>query len=241
EPRVVLSPTPIGLSNSMPVMNQAVTLTVDPALVGYGAITIAGSQGTLVLPINNQGQAVWTPSRYGPYRLTVGTESEGVWVTVQPTILHWTGGDHALQNITVVQDDASSLGDWQWRGVTATAWVGGPSTYGYTDPQSYVNAWNYATSYDGFSLDELYVNDNNAESLATARAVGLVPQQWGPNYTLAVWCSGFDNATAASVSALSSAHAPILMEDYWGDYSLHALRWNEIRQAGLQAQSVLDI
>jgi autotransporter-associated beta strand protein len=225
----------------MPVMNRAVTLTVDPALIGYGEISIAGSQGTQVLPIDNQGQAVWTPSRYGPYSLTVGNESENVWVTAQPMYFHWTGGDNALQHVTIVQDGADSLGYWRWRGVQATAWVGGPSTYHYTDPQSYVNAWDYARSYDGFSLDELYVDDTNAESLATAQAVGMVPQQWGPNYTLAVWCSGFANSTAKSVSALRSANAPILMEDYWGDYSLHALRWNEIRQVGLQAQSVLDI
>src|SRR5262249_9012294 len=157
-------------------------------------------------------------------------------------VFHWTGGDNAVQNITIVQEDnPASVASWRWRGVRDSTWVGGPSTYGYTDPQAYVNAWNYATSYDGFSLDELYVDDTNAESLATAKAVGMASQQWGPNYTLAVWCNGFASSTATSVSALSSAHAPILMEDYWGDYSLHALRWNEIRQAGLQAQSVLDI
>jgi autotransporter-associated beta strand protein len=242
EPRVVLSPTPIGLSDSMPVMNQAVTLTVDPALTGYGEISITGSQGTLLLPIDGQGQAVWVPSRYGQYSLTVGPESEDVWVTAQPMIFHWTGGDNAVQNITIVQEDnPASVASWRWRGVTDTTWVGAGSTYHYTDPQSYVDTWDYARSYDGFSLDELYVDDTNAESLATAQAVGLVPQQWGPNYTLAVWCSGFASSTATSVSALRSANAPILMEDYWGDYSLHALRWNEIRQAGLQAQSVLDI
>src|SRR5262249_18265025 len=74
-----------------------------------------------------------------------------------------------------------------------------------------------------------------------AQAVGMVPQHWGPNYTEAVWCNGFDSSTAASVSALQSAHAPILKEDYWGDYSLHALRWNEIRHVGLQSRSGLDI
>src|SRR5262249_50118603 len=144
-------------------------------------------------------------------------------------IFHWTGGNYAVQNMTIVEDGTGSLSDWRWRGVKDTTWVGGPSTYGFTDPQSYVDTWNYATSYDGFSLDELYVNDNNAQSLATAQAVGMVPQHWGPNYTEAVWCNGFDSSTAASVSALQSAHAPILKEDYWGDYSLHALRWNEIR------------
>ena len=84
-----------------------------------------------------------------------------------------------------------------------------------------MDTWDYARSYDGFSLDELYVDDTNAESLATAQAVSMVPQEWGPNYTLAVWCDGFASSTATSVNALRSANAPILMEDYWGDYSLH--------------------
>jgi autotransporter-associated beta strand protein len=239
EPRLVLSPTPIGLSDAMPVMNQAVSLTVDPNLIHYGEITITGSQGTQVLPIDDQGQAVWTPSLYGQYNLTVGTESENVWVTAQRMYFHWTGGDNALQHITIVQDDGS-LDNWRWRGVKATAWVGGESTYHYTDPQSYVNAWDYARSYDGISLDELYVNDAGAD-LAVAQAVGMLPQQWGTNYTYAVWVDGFSNSTNTSVSALKSANATILMEDYWGDSSLHVERWKQIRQHGLQSESVLDI
>jgi len=105
------------------------------------------------LPIDEQGQAVWTPSRYGPYSLAVGPESENVWVTAQPMIFHWTGGNYAVQNMTIVQDGSGALSDWRWRGVKDTTWVGGPSTYGYTDPQSYVDTWDYARPYDGFSLD----------------------------------------------------------------------------------------
>src|SRR5262249_59278108 len=113
---------------------------------------------------------------YGKYSLTVGTESEDVWVTAQPMYFHWTGGDNALQNITIVQDGASSLDYWRWRGVKATAWVGGGSTYGYTDSQSYIDAWNYAKTYDGISVDEVYVNDAGAD-FAVAQAGGKLPQQ----------------------------------------------------------------
>jgi autotransporter-associated beta strand protein len=241
EARVVLSP-PIGLSNSMPVVNQAVTLTVDSSLISYGEIIITGSQGTLMLPIDSQGQAVWTPSRYGQYSLSVGNESEDVWVTARAMIFDWWNGGTDPQNATIVMAGANSY--WKWRGAKSVDWVGGEAYsrgvdgHYFTQPQEWLNNWSYAQATDGIAVDEIYA----AAGFPTdpiVQAVHMVPAQWGPNYTLSVYVDGFGGGFSADANILKSVNAVTLVEDY--GVGQHASKWAGVRQYGLQNQGVLTI
>ena len=245
-PRVATSAPAASISRSvaMPVPKQAVILTVSSDLRGNDLI-IEGPTGTATLSPDAQGQVTWVPARYGKYTLRCGAVMDSVWVTAKPLIFHWWDADLARRNVTIAMSGTNAM--WRSRGVKSVSWAGGEAYsrgvdgHRFKTVDDWLNNWAYGRATDGIVVDQLNAPDRFPTD-QIIQAMGMIPRQWGANYSLGVYFSGLHSSGfEPDVAILKAANAYCLLEDYWGGYDLHVSRWAAARQQGLQDRSVLVI
>ncbi len=233
----------IQLSVAMPVTNQTVTITV-PGLGDGGIINITDSHNvTTQLLANAASQAMWTPSRYGKYLINSGMATQTMWVTARPMTFHWWNCTTNQTNVTVVMQSDPA---WQARGVTSVDWTGGEAYsrgvdgHYWTNAVDWYNGWSYAYAAGGMAIDEAYF-DAGFPTDPILQAISMVRQAEGTNYSISLWSDGVGYNFAAGAALLKSNNVTVLIEDYYGTWSLHSSRWAAIESYGLQNQAISGI
>ena len=233
----------IQLSVAMPVTNQSLTITV-PGLGSGGLVNVADSHGVSTqLLVNAQSQAAWTPTRYGKYIVSSGPATQTLWATSRPMTFHWWDCTTAQTNVTVVMQRDSA---WQARGVTRVDWTGGEAYsrgvdgHYWTNAVEWSNGWSYAYSTGGMAIDEAYC-DAGIPTDPNLQAIAMVRQAQGKNYNISLWSAGFGLNFAAGAALLKSNNVTVLIEDYYGTWSLHSSRWATVSSYGLQNQAISGI
>jgi hypothetical protein len=247
---------PIAVSRNMPVMGEAVM--VGRLATNATSCEVADPSGSVTtLRFGADGKALWVPARHGPHQLRLDGKTRKVWVLASPLYFHWWEARLFPHNATHVMNIApDSIREWNDRGVPILGWVVGEyahrkdSGYNppYSKPEQWVADWTRAAekvrnengSYNGFSLDEVFCA-NVEPNPAIIEAVALYRKNVGADATLAVYSGGAEKGFDTSAGLLKDSKALCMIESYWGDEDLFAKRWQDMKQYGLEKQTIFAI
>lgn len=247
---------PIAVSRNMPVMGESVT--VGRLASNATSCEVADpSGGVTTLRFGADGKALWVPARYGPHQLRLDGKTRKVRVLASRLYFHWWEARGFPPNATHVMNIApGSIHEWNDRGVPILGWVVGEYAHRensgykppYSKPEQWVADWTRAAekvrnengSYNGFSLDEVFCG-NVEPNPAIIEAVALYRKAVGADATLAVYSGGAETGFDASAKLLKDSKALCMIESYWGDEDLFAKRWQDMKQYGLEKQTIFAI
>jgi hypothetical protein len=242
----------IDVSRNMPLVGESVIVE----RLGSDAATceITDPQGgTQTLSFDAQGKAAWRLGRYGPHQLRCGDKTRRVWVLARSMWFHWWDGRNLPQNATVVMGvTKGSETEWRNRGVSLVNWVVGEYAHRtnsgykppYTVPDQWVQDWLRAKEESkgttGFAMDEVYCGKQDP-SPAIIEAVAQFRKIVGPDYPLTIYTSGAERGFGGSAELLRESKALCMTESYYGDEKLFAKRWQDMKQYGLEHQTLFAI
>ncbi len=242
----------IAVSRNLPVVGE--TVTVQRLAPDATTCEIADPQGgTQTLSFDTQGKANWRPAHYGPHELRCGNKTRRVWVLAGPMSFHWWDGRNLPQNANIVMGvQKGSEAEWKNRGVSMVGWVVGEYAHRtnsgykppYTVPEQWVKDWlrakEQSTNTSGFAMDEVYCGKQEP-SPAIIEAVAQFRKIVGPDYLITIYTSGAERGFDDSAKLLRESKALCMTESYYGDEKLFGKRWKDMKQYGLEHQTLFAI
>jgi hypothetical protein len=236
----------------MPIVGE--TVTVERLAPDVAAWEIADPKGeTQTLSFDAQGKASWRPAHYGPHQLRCGARTRRVWVLTDPMWFHWWDGRNFPQNATIVMGiQKGSEAEWRNRGVSMVGWVVGEYAHRtnsgykppYTVPEQWVKDWlkckEQSTITSGFAMDEVYCGKQEP-SPAIIEAVAQFRKLVGLDYLITIYASGAERGFGDSAKLLRESKALCMTESYYGDEKLFGKRWQDMKQYGLEHQTLFAI
>jgi hypothetical protein len=242
----------IAVSRNMPVVGE--TVTVERLASDVATCEITDPQGgTQTLSFDAQGKASWRPAHYGPHQLHCGDKTRRVWVLADPMWFHWWDGRNLPQNASIVVGiQKGSEAEWRNRGVSMVGWVVGEYAHRtngeykppYTVPEQWVKDWlrgkEQSTNTSGFAMDEVYCGKQEPTP-AIIEAVAQFRKMVGPDYLITIYTSGAEHGFGDSAKLLRESKALCMTESYYGDEKLFGKRWKDMKQYGLEHQTLFAI
>ena len=242
----------IAVSRNLPVVGE--TVTVERLASSVATCEITDPQGgTQALSFDAQGKASWRPAHYGPHQLRCGDRTRQVWVLACPMWFHWWDGRNLPQNASIVMGvEKGSEAEWRNRGVSMVGWVVGEYAHRtnsgykppYTVPEQWVKDWlrakEQAKGTSGFAMDEVFCA-NEEPSPAIVEAVAQFRKIVGPDYLITIYTSGAERGFGDSAKLLRESKALCMTESYYGDEKLFGKRWQDMKQYGLEHQTLFAI
>jgi hypothetical protein len=242
----------IAVSRNLPVVGEPVTVR-RLALEATTCEITDPQGGTQTLSFDAQAKTTWLPTHYGPHRLRCGDKERRVWVLAAPMWFHWWDGRTLPQNANVVMGvEKGSEVEWKNRGVSMVGWVVGEYAHRtssgykppYTVPEQWVKDWlkakEQSTNTSGFAMDEVFCA-NEEPSPAIVEAVAQFRKLVGLDYLITIYTSGAERGFDKSGRLLRESKALCMTESYYGDEKLFAKRWQDMKQYGLENQTLFAI
>jgi N-acetyl-beta-hexosaminidase len=241
------APPQIGLSHAMPLVGQAVRLSVQG---GADKICrIIGPKGAeKEVKLDSIGQASWVPERYGKHVILCGNKSEVAWVLASPMSFHWWDERNNPRRATVVMTSRPEY--WRSRGVKTVRWAVGEyaartngeySAHLRSTPEDWFKDWfKISRDCDGIAVDEMYCGPNPV-NLALSGAVALLRKSAGADCVISVYSGGAEKGFDAGAKLLLENKALCMIESYYGDDKAFLSRWNAMKKYGLEKNTIFAI
>lgn len=234
----MISPTLyIGLSQSVPVENDTITITNYMANSAHASISIEyPDRSTKGFQLNKNGELQWIVPKYGKYVIKCQGKERVFYAVKHPLTFHFWSLYTLPQYAThfIGFDYGGTLTDHYLKHGAKMSSYASKIDEGTTPADKVAAIWRKTYNKDhvtGITIDEIYVGKDHLEGQRLSEALLFVKNEKGETFESIPYLTGIEDFAGETSWLLRKSRPICLNENYWGGEKLSIARWNQIKRA----------